>query len=159
MVITFDYFLVDNIQNIQYSYEDNQNQPFGGNGLCWQSLLYGQEHPMLFSSITFLILFLPLVLLVYYYCPAIKAKNCFLLLASLVFYAWGEPKYVLVMLLSIAINYRMGLWIGEISYTPSGRRIILTIAITANLLLLFYFKYLGFSERSLTKYLEFKFRL
>jgi alginate O-acetyltransferase complex protein AlgI len=79
---------------------------------------------MLFSSITFLILFLPVVLLVYYCCPVIKIKNYFLLLASLVFYAWGEPKFVLIMLLSIAINYRMGLWIGEISYTLPKRRLI-----------------------------------
>ncbi|GMO36529.1 MAG: MBOAT family protein [Termitinemataceae bacterium] len=106
---------------------------------------------MLFSSITFLVLFLPIVLLVYYYCPIIKAKNYILLLTSLIFYAWGEPKYVLVMLLSIAINYRMGLWIGETSYTVSKRKIILAIAITVNLLLLFYFKYLGFSELVINK--------
>jgi alginate O-acetyltransferase complex protein AlgI len=91
---------------------------------------------------------------VYYYCPIIKARNYFLLLASLVFYAWGEPKYVLVMLLSIAINYRMGLWIGETSYSTSKRKFILAIAITANLLLLFYFKYLGFSERVINKILR-----
>jgi alginate O-acetyltransferase complex protein AlgI len=108
---------------------------------------------MLFSSITFLILFLPLVLLVYYYCPIIKAKNYFLFLASLIFYAWGEPKYVLVMLLSIAVNYRMGLWISEVSYTASKRKIILAIAITTNLLLLFYFKYLGFAEQLINRFI------
>ncbi|GMO11286.1 MAG: MBOAT family protein [Treponemataceae bacterium] len=106
---------------------------------------------MLFSSITFLIFFLPITLLVYYYCPFIRVKNYFLLFASLIFYAWGEPKYVLIMLFSIALNYRMGLWIGETSYTASKRKIVLAAAITANLLLLFYFKYLGFAERVLNK--------
>jgi alginate O-acetyltransferase complex protein AlgI len=103
---------------------------------------------MLFSSVTFLYYFLPVVFAVYFSAPFLRrllplpkssmaVHNGILLLASLVFYAWGEPKYVLIMLLSIAINYRAGLWVGETSYTVSTRRVILAIAITANLLLLF----------------------
>jgi alginate O-acetyltransferase complex protein AlgI len=49
---------------------------------------------MLFSSITFIVCFLPLTLLVYYYCPTVRSQNAALLLASLVFYAWGEPAYI-----------------------------------------------------------------
>ena len=62
---------------------------------------------MIFSSIFFIFIFLPLTLLVYYLTP-FKAKNLVLLLVSLIFYAWGEPVYVLLMLFSIGINYVSG---------------------------------------------------
>ena len=65
---------------------------------------------MLFSSVTFLFVFLPIVLLVYYICPR-KAKNYILLIASLLFYAWGEPKYIFIMLISIFIGYLSGILI------------------------------------------------
>ena len=68
---------------------------------------------MLFSSSVFLFLFLPVVLLVYYL-PLRRwrqGQNVFLLLASLGFYAWGEPWFVLVMLGSILANYGFGLWV------------------------------------------------
>ena len=60
---------------------------------------------MLFSSIVFLFTFLPVTLLVYYLVPG-RLKNIVLLLASLVFYAWGEPVYVILMVLSILFNDR-----------------------------------------------------
>ena len=63
---------------------------------------------MLFSSITFLFLFLPVVLAVYYLVPW-KVKNIALLIASLFFYAWGEPVYVVLMVLSILLNYLPGI--------------------------------------------------
>jgi alginate O-acetyltransferase complex protein AlgI len=106
---------------------------------------------MLFSSITFIICFLPIVLLIYYYCPTVKEKNNLLLLASLIFYAWGEPKYILVMLFSILVNYRTGILIGETKYSNTSRRCILAIGILVNISLLFYFKYFVFSERILNK--------
>ena len=59
---------------------------------------------MLFSSTTFLFVFLPIVLAVYFITPR-KLKNLVLLIASLIFYAWGEPKYILVMLATILVNY------------------------------------------------------
>ena len=62
---------------------------------------------MVFSSITFLFLFLPIVLAVYYIVPE-KAKNIILLIASILFYAWGEPVYIVLMLLSIILNYFCG---------------------------------------------------
>jgi alginate O-acetyltransferase complex protein AlgI len=98
---------------------------------------------MLFSSLPFLICFLPFTLLIYYYCPVTKARNGFLLFAGLVFYAWGEPKYLLVMLFSILINYRAGLLLGGVS----KRKLVLAIAIIINVLLLIYFKYFIFSAR------------
>lgn len=65
---------------------------------------------MVFSSVVFLCVFLPLVLLLYYICPR-RLRNAVLLLVSLVFYAWGEPVYVLIMLLSTLFNYICGLLI------------------------------------------------
>ena len=63
---------------------------------------------MLFSSIVFLFTFLPVVLILYYLLP-VRFRNVILLLASLVFYAWGEPVYLFLMLLSILFNYFSGL--------------------------------------------------
>ena len=60
---------------------------------------------MLFSSLTFLFGFLPILLLGYYVVPSRKFKNCILLVFSLLFYAWGEPKYILLMLVTILISY------------------------------------------------------
>lgn len=62
---------------------------------------------MVFSSLVFLFTFLPITLVVYYLAPW-KIKNIVLLIASLVFYAWGEPVYIILMLLSITFNYFMG---------------------------------------------------
>ena len=60
---------------------------------------------MVFSSLTFLFIFLPAVLLFYFLLPGIRAKNAVLCLFSLVFYAWGEPVYVLLMIASILLNW------------------------------------------------------
>ena len=76
---------------------------------------------MLFSSSVFLFLFLPVVLLVYYL-PLRRwrqGQNVFLLLASLGFYAWGEPWFVLVMLGSILANYGFGLWVDACKDLPA----------------------------------------
>ena len=63
---------------------------------------------MLFSSITFMFTFLPCVILVYYISPK-RIRNFILMLFSMIFYAWGEPKYIFVMLASILVGYGMGL--------------------------------------------------
>ena len=68
---------------------------------------------MLFSSVTFLIFFLPIVLVFYYALPNLTYKNCVLFLGSLLFYAWGEPRFVFLMFASIVFNYNMGLFLGE----------------------------------------------
>ena len=93
---------------------------------------------MLFSSLTFLFLFLPLTLILYYLLPD-RARNCVLLFASLLFYAWGEPVYILLMLLSILANYFFGLIIGASAHKKAH----LAAAVSWNLLSLGFFKYYG----------------
>ncbi len=104
---------------------------------------------MVFSSLTFLLYFLPTLWLVYYLCPA-SFKNGVLLVASLFFYAWGEPVYLLLMLFSIMMNYAFGALIGrakEAAVTDADNKLIrlhLGLAVAANLSLLGLFKYAGF---------------
>lgn len=98
---------------------------------------------MLFSSITFLFLFLPVVLAVYYIVPY-KAKNIILLVASLFFYAWGEPVYVILMILSIIFNYFCGRDIKEHEDDPRKAKTGVIFALAGNLLILGFFKYYGF---------------
>jgi alginate O-acetyltransferase complex protein AlgI len=107
---------------------------------------------MLFSSITFLVFFLPSVLLLYYALPNLTYKNCILFLASLLFYAWGEPKFVFLMLASVFFNYNMGLFI---NHHRDKSKIILAISIIVNLGILFVFKYLGFSCKIIDYFLSF----
>ena len=102
---------------------------------------------MVFSSAAFLFAFLPLTLAGYYLLPK-RFRNVFLTLASLLFYAWGEPKFVLVMLLSILVNYVLGLLVVR-RETPGYQRLILTIMVVVNLSLLFVFKYLNFTIENL----------
>ena len=101
---------------------------------------------MIFSSTLFLFIFLPLTLLIYYAIPKkyVMAKNIELLIASLIFYAWGEPKNVLLMLLSIAVNYLFGRLLEKYDENKTIRKIVLIISVVFNLGMLFYFKYLGF---------------
>ena len=97
---------------------------------------------MVFSSLVFLYLFLPVVLISYYIFPK-YLKNTFLLGASLFFYAWGEPKLVILMLVSIVINYFIGLAIHN-SGSLSRKKAWVASAVAANLLILGYYKYAGF---------------
>ncbi|MBO5274591.1 MAG: MBOAT family protein [Clostridia bacterium] len=101
---------------------------------------------MIFSSTIFLFLFLPIVLLLNYLIPQkyITAKNAVLLAASLLFYAWGEPVNVLLMLLSILSNFIFGLGLGKCEGDKRARKIILIISLIFNLGLLFFFKYFNF---------------
>ena len=103
---------------------------------------------MLFSSIVFLFTFLPVTLLVYYLVPG-RLKNIVLLLASLVFYAWGEPVYVILMVLSILFNYVSGIDIERNLENPFKAKQSLVIAVAVNLLILGFFKYYGFLIESL----------
>ncbi|MCL2127911.1 MAG: MBOAT family protein [Treponema sp.] len=104
---------------------------------------------MLFSSIPFIILFLPVTLLLYFCCPVLKGRNLILLLASLLFYAWGEVRFVLIMIGTIAMNYCLGLLAGDENHSPAKRKAFLAAGITLNLAVLFLFKYLGFFEQIL----------
>ena len=97
---------------------------------------------MVFSSPTFLFLFLPILLGVYLLSP-VRLKNLVLLVASLYFYAWGEGYFVLVMLASILGNFFLGLLIESRRSKPAGKWWV-AAAISANLLLLISFKYANF---------------
>lgn len=92
---------------------------------------------MVFSSVIFLFLFLPVVLGVYFLCPKQQAKNLWLIAASLLFYAFSGLWYVLLLLFSVLCNYIAGLFV-------SGRKPVLYAAVAVNLGILGVFKYLGF---------------
>ena len=98
---------------------------------------------MLFSSLTFIFLFLPIVLVVYYISPK-KLRNLVLFLSSLVFYSWGEPVYIVIMLFSIVFNYLSGLLIGRAQEDPARKKLILVVSIVGNLSVLGFFKYSNF---------------
>ena len=103
---------------------------------------------MLFSSIPFLYYFLPLTLLCYFLAPR-RAKNAVLLLFSLVFYAWGEPKYVLFMVVSILQGYFFGRLVEKYRVSnPRRSKLFLTASVLFSLLLLGYCKYADFFIRS-----------
>ena len=76
---------------------------------------------MVFSSLSFLTLFLPLTILLYFAVPR-RFRNLLLFLASLIFYAWGEPVYVLLMILTILVDYCCGLLIGRFAEQGEPRR-------------------------------------
>lgn len=95
---------------------------------------------MIFSSIPFLYYFLPLALLLCYLVPS-RARNAFLLLASLVFYAWGEPKYLPVMAAATALGYGFGL---ATQRFRRFRKPLLVLSIASSLGFLLYFKYADF---------------
>ena len=95
---------------------------------------------MIFSSIPFLYYFLPLALLLCYLVPS-RARNAFLLLASLVFYAWGEPKYLPVMAAATTLGYGFGL---AIERFRRFRKPLLVLSIASSLGFLLYFKYADF---------------
>lgn len=97
---------------------------------------------MLFSSITFLFIFLPLTLLLYYLVP-VRMKNYVMLAASLIFYAWGEPVYIILMILSIILNYFCGQDIYEKRDNARAMKMSLMFGVVMNLLILGFFKYYG----------------
>lgn len=98
---------------------------------------------MVFSSLTFLFAFLPIVFIIYYAVPQ-KAKNVVILVSGLLFYAWGEPIYVLAMILSTFIDYTAGRIIDKYDDKPKIRTICLIVSLVMNIGLLGTFKYLGF---------------
>lgn len=102
---------------------------------------------MLFSSTTFIYLFLPIVL--FFYFVILKKsrllQNIFLLFASLFFYAWGEPMFLLIMIASIIINWAFGIWINKKRENKIASRVIVALDIAFNLSILFVFKYLTFA--------------
>ena len=98
---------------------------------------------MVFSSLTFLFVFLPIVLLIYYISPN-PLKNFVILLFSLIFYAWGEPKFIFLIILSILINYIGALQIVKNSSDTEKRKFIFITLLLIDISILFFFKYYGF---------------
>ncbi len=95
---------------------------------------------MLFSSMTFIFVFLPVVCLLYWLLGK-RFHNAILLFASIIFYAWGEPKYVFIMLLTILINYFGAILVNK---SRNHKKLWLILGILLNLSMLFYFKYFNF---------------
>ncbi|MBQ7889473.1 MAG: MBOAT family protein [Erysipelotrichaceae bacterium] len=95
---------------------------------------------MLFSSLTFLFVFLPVLIVLYFVLPFRWYKNTLLLAVSLLFYSWGEPFYIVLMIVMILLNYCFGLLIS----INQKKKLILGLAIFVNFLVLFYFKYFNF---------------
>lgn len=104
---------------------------------------------MVFSNAVFLFLFLPITLLIYYspLCKSIEFKNAWLLLVSLVFYAWGEPVYILLMLFSICTNWYFGRLVSVCPKSKKGKKIV-AVSCIYNLGILFIFKYFAWLLRS-----------
>ena len=101
---------------------------------------------MLFSSILFLLYFLPATLAIYYLVPRknIEARNLVLLAASLLFYSWGEPVYIVLMIYSAFLNYYSALQIGRAQEKGRSGKGSMLFALFMNLLVLGFFKYFGF---------------
>lgn len=111
---------------------------------------------MLFPSEEFLWVFLPVVLILYYgvFRRSTLLKNIFLLIASLYFYAWGEPEYVFLMLIVILINYFAGLTMDIFDDSPLLCRIVLALGIILDLAVLAYYKYSNFTVLQLNRFLH-----
>lgn len=111
---------------------------------------------MIFASSLFIFLFLPFTLAVYFLIR-VELRNIFLLVMSLIFYAWGEPVYVLIMISSILMNYTIGVLLYFQRYKPikflSEQR-ILAVCLIANLGFLFYFKYSNFFINNINLFFE-----
>ena len=98
---------------------------------------------MVFSGLTFLLLFLPLLLLLYFPIGNIRWRNGVLVVFSLIFYAWGEPVMVLLLIGSTAIHYLLAFLI-EKTARPAYKKLLLALGVTVSIGLLFWFKYAGF---------------
>ena len=99
---------------------------------------------MVFSSTVFLFIFLPVSYLMYVLLPGVKAKNIWLIVISLLFYGFGEPVTVFLMVFSVLVNYIIARLIVS---SKSHKKLWLILGIIFNLGLLGFFKYAGFSRR------------
>ncbi len=108
---------------------------------------------MLFSSLIFIFAFLPIVLALYYLCfrKNRAMQNFVLTVASLFFYAWGEPKFVLVMIGSIIVNWLLALLADKNRQKPKVGKLSVALAVVVNLGILFVFKYLNFTLDNINK--------
>ena len=105
---------------------------------------------MIFSGLIFLCIFLPITILLYYILKSRRWRNGLLIAASLVFYAWGEPRYVVLLLICSLFNYFSGISI-EKSNARNKKKVKLILAVSLNILVLFFFKYTGFLLENLSQ--------
>lgn len=98
---------------------------------------------MVFASLIFLCIFLPATLLLYYICPNRHYRNCVLIISSLIFYAWGEPRWISILLFVTFFSYLNGIMAEKYSGGSRGK-VIVALAVTGNLTFLLLFKYAGF---------------
>ena len=101
----------------------------------------GGEGLMLFSSLTFLLAFFPLVLVLYYVNNNRVYRNIILLISSLIFYSWGEPRTIIIMIITIIVNYVMAIMIEE---NEKYRKLLFIVTCIFNICILFFFKYFNF---------------
>ncbi len=98
---------------------------------------------MVFSSLTFIAFFFPITVILYYVCKNKTWRNCVLTVLSLIFYAWGEPKFVLIMILSIGVNYAAGILMDK-AKSAAARTVFMIVGVGLSVAFLFYFKYFSF---------------
>ena len=107
---------------------------------------------MVFSSLLFLFIFLPLFLMIYYVAPK-PLRNLILFIASLIFYAWGEPIYVMIMIFSTLLDYTVGRVIDHYRQHKYIPKMALAISVCGNLGMLGFFKYANFFIENLNNFL------
>ena len=107
---------------------------------------------MVFSSMVFLTVFLPSVFLIYLFCPN-RARNLFLLIASLIFYAWGEPAYIFIMLFSTVFDYVNGRLIEyfRAQSREKAAKTVMIVSVVGNLAILGFFKYTDFFIKTINQ--------
>lgn len=111
---------------------------------------------MVFSSLVFLFCYFPIVLCIYFLLPFKALRNYWLLIASIAFYAYGEPQFVFVMLASVAINYVAALAIGALPHKGKLAKLIMGVDTLVNIGLLFVYKYLNFTVSSINSFAGFE---
>lgn len=104
---------------------------------------------MIFSSLLFMFIYLPMVLVIYYVSP-IKWRNIVLLLFNVIFYSWGEPIYIILMAFSIVVDYGLGLFLDKNRENPKKSKSIVVISVVFNIGLLVFFKYFDFIIENLS---------
>jgi len=97
---------------------------------------------------------LPVVLTVYFLLPGLRARNTWLLLASLLFYAWGEVGFILLLLVSTLVNFELGKWVERCKAIPRRKKAV-AVAVVVNVGFLAFFKYAGLVVASLNVPLKF----
>ncbi len=105
---------------------------------------------MVFSSILFIFIYLAAVLAIYYICP-LKIRNIFLFIANLIFYGWGEPVYVLIMIFSTLVDYIHGMLVEKYRSNDRLAKKFVVSSVVINLSLLMFFKYFDFFAVNLAR--------